>query len=118
VRPERVNKWPNSLTATWRWWSWWRKILLDISMYWSLYSSGCTVLDLAHFSARHRTRMYCQTESYLYPSLGRIKEFVGPMHFSSLGSFETRKVLLELQCTLDYPSWWRGWGARIIEKNG
>jgi hypothetical protein len=33
----------------------------------------------------------------------RIKGFVGPRHFSLLGLLETRKVLLELQCTLDYP---------------
>jgi hypothetical protein len=24
MRPERVNKWPNSLIATW-WWLWWQR---------------------------------------------------------------------------------------------
>jgi hypothetical protein len=33
----------------------------------------------------------------------RIKGFVGRSHFSLLGPLETQKVLLELQCTLDYP---------------
>jgi hypothetical protein len=33
----------------------------------------------------------------------RIKRSIGPRHFWSLAFLEIREVLLELQCTLDYP---------------
>jgi hypothetical protein len=39
----------------------------------------------------------------IFVEQGRIKGFLDPRHFSSLGPLGDSKELLELKCTLDYP---------------
>jgi hypothetical protein len=46
-------------------------------------------------SHHHTAPKYCNQSG--------IKGFAGPRHFSSVGPFGDSKLLLELQCTLDYP---------------
>jgi hypothetical protein len=46
VRPERVNKWPNSMLVTWWWWRWWwlyseREFYVEMIIKYSYFWSSC-----------------------------------------------------------------------------
>jgi hypothetical protein len=45
VRPERVNKWPNSLIATWWWWWWWcLPVRVAVTLHTTLMLACCLTL--------------------------------------------------------------------------